>query len=50
MKKKLDEIKSICDAFDRDFDDSLKSLAEIASLVGSRNRILEDDDCEDDGE
>ena len=46
MKKKIDEIKTLCDSFDRDFDDGAEFLAKIAKIVGSKNRILEEDEQE----
>ena len=44
--KKIEAIKTLCDSFDRDFDDGLEFLAKIAKIVESKNRILEDEEDE----
>ena len=43
IEKKFKRIRTICDSFDRDFDDPGECLQKIAKIVGSKNRIVEDD-------
>lgn len=40
----LDEIKTVIDQFDKDFDDPLAALQNIADLLGIDKTIAEDDD------
>ena len=47
IEKKFKRIRTICDSFDRDFDDPGEYLQKIAKIVGSKNRIVEDDDYDD---
>ena len=47
IEKKFKRIRTICDSFDRDFDDATEYLQKIAKIVGSKNRIVEDDDYDD---
>lgn len=47
IEKKFKRIRTICDSFDRDFDDPSECLQKIAKIVGSKNRIVEDDDYDD---
>ena len=47
IEKKFKRIRTICDSFDHDFDDAAEYLQKIAKIVGSKNRIVEDDDYDD---
>lgn len=47
IEKKFKRIRTICDSFDRDFDDATEYLQKIAKIAGSKNRIVEDDDYDD---
>ena len=47
IEKKFKCIRTTCDSFDRDFDDPAEYLQKIAKIVGSKNRIVEDDDYDD---
>ena len=47
IEKKFKRIRTICDSFDHDFDDATEYLQKIAKIVGSKNRIVEDDDYDD---
>ena len=47
IEKKFKRIRTTCDSFDRDFDDPAECLQKIAKIVGSKNRIVEDDDYDD---
>ena len=47
IEKKFKRIRIICDSFDHDFDDPGECLQKIAKIVGSKNRIVEDDDYDD---
>ena len=47
IEKKFKRIRTICDSFDRDFGDAPEYLQKIAKIVGSKNRIVEDDDYDD---
>lgn len=47
IEKKFKRIRTICDSFDRDFGDAPECLQKIAKIVGSKNRIVEDDDYDD---
>lgn len=47
IEKKFKRIRTICDSFDHDFDDPSENLQKIAKIVGSKNRIVEDDDYDD---
>ena len=47
IEKKFKRIRTICDSFDHDFDDPEEYLQKIAKIVGSKNRIVEDDDYDD---
>lgn len=47
IEKKFKRIRTVCDSFDHDFDDPAEYLQKIAKIVGSKNRIVEDDDYDD---
>ena len=47
IEKKFKRIRTICDSFDHDFDDPGECLQKIAKIAGSKNRIVEDDDYDD---
>lgn len=47
IEKKFKRIRTICDSFDHDFDDAAEYLQKIAKIAGSKNRIVEDDDYDD---
>lgn len=43
-KNTLDEIRTIIDQFDKDFDDPLAALQNVADVLGIDKNIAEDDD------
>ena len=47
IEKKFKRIRTICDSFDHDFDDAAEYVQKIAKIAGSKNRIVEDDDYDD---